>query len=81
MVAFGLIPSLCVLNGLKNEMKFRSFPILREVRSLNIIIRSGLMSSLNRFSLVLISVDFICRGSVCFCCAFATENWASQNRP
>lgn len=34
MVAFGLIPSLCVLNGLKNEMKFRSFPILREVCSL-----------------------------------------------
>jgi Ca2+/Na+ antiporter len=30
MVAFGLIPSLCVLNGLRNEMKFHSFPILRE---------------------------------------------------
>lgn len=37
MVAFGLIPSLCVLNGLKNEMKFRSFPILREV-SVSIVV-------------------------------------------
>lgn len=30
MIAFGLIPSLCVLNGMRDEMKFHSFPILRE---------------------------------------------------
>lgn len=31
MVAFGLIPPLCVLSSLRYDMKFRLFPILREV--------------------------------------------------
>lgn len=31
MIAFGLIPSLCVLFSLKYDMKLKLFPILREV--------------------------------------------------
>ena len=32
MIAFGLIPALCVLYSSRYEMKLKLFPILREVR-------------------------------------------------
>jgi Ca2+/Na+ antiporter len=31
MIAFGLIPALCILSSAKYEMKFKIYPILREV--------------------------------------------------
>lgn len=31
MIAFGLIPSLCMLNAVRHEMKLKVYPILREV--------------------------------------------------
>ncbi|RYY85309.1 hypothetical protein EON63_07660 [archaeon] len=31
MIAFGLIPALCVLNSVRYETKFKIFPIIREV--------------------------------------------------